>query len=104
MPGLWNYTAYRIFVAHGLVLGKITLRHRDNMVVVDTVHLLIGHVADKAESTTSRGARSIRRNSRPDLDSGKVSGICHGDVVDVQVFDQVCFALILSKAADGDAV
>lgn len=74
------------------------------MVVVDTVHLLIGHVADKAESTTTRGARSIRRNSRPDLDSGKVAGICHGDVVDVQVFDEVCFALILPKTADGDAV
>lgn len=74
------------------------------MVVVDAVHLLISHVADKAESTTSRGARSISRNSRPDLDSGKVSGICHGDVVNVQVFDEVCFALILPKAADGDSV
>ena len=74
------------------------------MVVVDTVHFLIGHVADKAESATSRGARSIRRHSRPDLDSGQVSGICHGDVIDIQVFNEICFALILPKAADGDAV
>jgi hypothetical protein len=74
------------------------------MVVVYAVHVLIGHVTDKTESTTTCGACDVRRDSRPHLDPGKVSSIFHGNVVDVKIFNQVCFALVLSKATDGDAV
>jgi len=40
----------------------------------------------------------------PDFDAGSVGSIVHGDVVDVDVRDDVVLADVLAKGSDGDAV
>ena len=58
-----------------------------------------------AESSPSLEVRlEIRLDSRPDLNSGAVTSIRHGDVVDVYIFHNVDLSLILAERTNADTV
>ncbi len=73
-------------------------------VIVFVVELFISHVPNPALATANLAPGSVWRDTGPDLDAGSVRGIRHGDVVDVNVLDNVYLTLILAETADGDSV
>jgi hypothetical protein len=77
----------------------------DCVVNVVNNHAVVGDIADGAAATAAlQVARESRRGAGPDLDARAIGSVGHGDVVDVDVFNQVDFAGILAERADADAV
>lgn len=73
-------------------------------IIVLVVELFISHVPNPALAATDLAPGSVGRDTGPDLYAGSVRGIRHGDVVDVNVLDNVNLPLVLAKRADGDSV
>jgi hypothetical protein len=92
-------------IAQRQVLLSIALRDLNGVIDVRDSHGVIGDVGHSAAATsTLQIAGEGGRDTRPDLDPGAVGGIGHGDVVDVDVLNDVDFADVLAEGADRDAV
>lgn len=95
----------RKLVANRLFLLPIALCNCDSPVVVIVVKSVIRHVPHAAQTTTSVQQILERGlNTGPDLDACRVAGVGHGDVVDVQVLDNVGLPFVLAQRPDADPV
>ena len=96
---------YRELVAQSLVLLPVALRDGDGPVVVLVVKRVVRHVPHPAQAAAAvEVVLEVRLDARPHLDARAVAGVAHGDVVDVQILDNVGLALVLAEGADADAV
>lgn len=69
------------------------------------VKSVIRHVPHAAKPAAAVEQVLERRlHAGPDLDAGSVAGVGHGDVVDVQVLDDIRLALVLAEGTDADTV
>lgn len=93
---IWKFAHWE-FVAESLILLSIALRDCDRIVVVLVIEHIVRDVSHPPESTaTVECSLEIGLNSRPDLDSGTIAGVGHGNVVDVEVFHDIGDALVLA--------
>ena len=100
---MWE--TYRKLVAKSLVLLTVALSDGDRIVVVLVVELIISYVPHTSKaSATVQVVLEKAFNTGPHLDSGSVTGIRHGNVVDVQVLHNIDFALVLAQRADTDTM
>jgi len=83
----------------------LTLVDGDGTVVVDDLESVVGDVADTAGTTTAaETGLEVGLGAGPDLDAGRVDGVAHGGVVDVDVFDNVKVLGVLAEGADRDTM
>lgn len=69
------------------------------------IERVIRHVAHAAQPTaTVQEVLERCLNAGPNFDAGRITSVSHGDVVDVQVLDNVRLALVLAERADADPV
>lgn len=69
------------------------------------VKSVISHVPHTTQTTTSiQQVLECGLDTGPDLDPSCVTGISHGDVVDVQVLDNVRLSFVLAERSDADAM
>lgn len=95
----------RKLVANRLILLPITLRDSDSPIIVIMVKRIIRYIPHTTQPTTAiQEVLERRLDAGPDLDAGSITSVGHGDVVDVQVLDNVRLALVLAEGADADAV
>lgn len=88
---------HRKLVANRLVLLPIALRDRDSPVVVIVIKSVIRHVPHTTQTTTSiQQVLECCLDTGPDLDAGRITSVSHGDVVDVQVLDNVRLPFVLA--------
>lgn len=73
-------------------------------VIVFVVELFISHVPNPTFPATDLAPRRIGRDAGPDLYAGSVRSIRHGDVVYIDILDDVYLPLVLAETADRDAV
>lgn len=92
----WKFTHWEL-IAQSLILLPIALGDCDGIVVVLMVEHIVRDVSYPPESTaTIECSLEIGLNARPDLDSGTIAGVGHGNVVDVEVFHDIGDALVLA--------
>lgn len=68
------------------------------------MELFISHVADPALPAADLTPRRVGRDAGPNLYASSVRSIRHGDVVDIDILDDVYLPLVLAETADRDAV
>lgn len=94
-----------VLVAESKVALAVALGDFNSVVDVGDGHGVVGDVVDTtASSATLKVARELGCAAGPDLYSGHVGGVEHGDVVDEDVLDNVDLADVLAEGADTDAV
>lgn len=102
-----NVHERRVETALGGVDGTIALVDANGHIIVAMVEGVICDVADKALAAAAadlpvRGDLGIC--SRPDLDPGAIARVGQGDVVNVQILNDIIALRVLAKGSNGDAV
>ena len=96
---------YRILPTYARVLLPVALRQLDGPVVSRVMDAVKSHVADVAAASAAVQIRlEASAGAGPDFDARTVAGAGHGDVLHVDVLDDVELGRVLAQRADGDAV
>lgn len=96
---------YRKLIAKSLVLLAVTLSDGDSVVIVLVVETIICNVSHAAKTTSSvQQTLKSSLNTGPHLDTSTVTGVGHGDVVDIQVLHDIRLAFVLTQRTNTDTV
>lgn len=94
-----------MFLAKRLVLLAVALRDGDGAVVVNAVKGVIRDISNVAKTaSTVQELLEAGLDAGPDLYAGKVAGVGHGNIVHVQILDNISLIGVLTKRTNGDAV
>lgn len=105
MMASFRQCTYWELVAKCLILLTIALSDRNRIVVVLVVETIIRDILDASETTSSvQKALELGLDAGPNLDSGAIAGIRHGNVVNVQILHNIGLALVLAEGADANAM
>jgi hypothetical protein len=84
-------------VAQCLVALAVALGNSDGVVVVLVIESVVRDVSNSTKTTsTIQVVLEIGFNAGPNLDSCTIAGIGHGDVVDVEILNNIHLTLVLA--------
>lgn len=91
----------RELVAEREVRLAVALRDFDAIIaVIDLEHLVRDVFHHPGATAALKVGAELGRKAGPDFDAGPVLGVVHGNVVHVDILDDVDFFLVLAEAAD----
>lgn len=87
------------------IVLSVALSDRDAVIDIVQPHAIVGHVSDRAGTTTSfEVCRFLIEGVGPHFDAGTFGGVVHGDIANENVLDNINAFGILSEGSDRDAV